>query len=345
MTNLNKKIDELENELKLLKNEIQQCLLDIREHVLTDYPPTTKCKPGSKPVESINEDFPSDKGEIPIQKEQQQQLRTIDEHHWPEGNDAIRITKPTHSGNAPTLQYSSYTTGTIPLPPSQRSKAFVTFSKGQTGPQIVAPSQPYNRMQSLPPDQSYGPILSFPPTEFHEQLQSPRQKQSQRRGISSHQKQFHRGDIRPPFRSHHLESLEVSKADLMRDLRDAVMASSFDEDSHWPIEQTNGKKLMHERYDPPQYPNLELDTIARITHWVSNGVQSIGRERMEVVVDMYNMTGNLSSKARDTILKLIRFSEEEEPGGNIPISDCIPIMMQLNSILISEKDSTEPPSI
>lgn len=132
----------------------------------------------------------------------------------------------------------------------------------------------------------------------------------------------------------------------MRELRDTFSASSFDEETNsWPKEQVNGRQLKRERSESPENPALDLNTIAMLAHWASNGVQKIGRERMEVVVDMYNMTGNLSSKARDTILKLVRFSEEEEPEEYIPISACIPLMMQLNTILTSESNGSEVPSV
>ena len=34
---INQRLDELSHEMKVLKNEIRQCLLDVREHVLTYY--------------------------------------------------------------------------------------------------------------------------------------------------------------------------------------------------------------------------------------------------------------------------------------------------------------------
>ena len=351
MTDLNKKIADLDNELKLLKNEIQQCLLDIREHILTHYQPTStsNCRIEPNTVATTNSEIRKDKGKGPIHnghEGEQQRHQTVDEPYELESNDAMHNMGPAHVGSTPMPQPSDCTPTATPLLPSQRNKAFVTFSTGQDGPQVIAPAHPYNLMRSFPPGQSYGPIPFPPPTEFQEQIPTPRQRQSQRRSPSSSPKQLHRGDLRTPSQSRYVESVATSKADLMRELRDTFSASSFDEETNsWPKEQVNGRQLKRERSESPENPALDLNTIAMLAHWASNGVQKIGRERMEVVVDMYNMTGNLSSKARDTILKLVRFSEEEEPEEYIPISACIPLMMQLNTILTSESNGSEVPSV
>ena len=105
--------------------------------------------------------------------------------------------------------------------------------------------------------------------------------------------------------------------------------------------QDFGEELEDEDLDGP----FELTTVAMLTRWVSNGVEVVGRRKMETIVEMYQMMGNMSPRTKETIVRLIRLSDANDPKGTVSTTACVPILMQLNVILGDRQQQTIDPTL
>ena len=78
---------------------------------------------------------------------------------------------------------------------------------------------------------------------------------------------------------------------------------------------------------------VHLFTIAALTQWASNATKRIGRERVEAILDVYQMTGRLSGHLKEIALRLTCLGEKGEPERQVTTKDCIVLLIELDSLL------------
>jgi hypothetical protein len=86
-----------------------------------------------------------------------------------------------------------------------------------------------------------------------------------------------------------------------------------------------------------QEEKIEIATIAGLAKWVRISVRKIGREKVEGVLEIYEMAGHLSPNIKEILLKLIHLSDEDGPGGKVSMNDCVTTLIQLDAILGQEQ--------
>jgi len=81
---------------------------------------------------------------------------------------------------------------------------------------------------------------------------------------------------------------------------------------------------------------LDLISLASLVRWVAITMERIGRARLEILLDAYQMSGRVSPEVRDVARTLCELAEEE-PDGRIPVRDIVAAMMRLEGVLGSDE--------
>jgi hypothetical protein len=93
-------------------------------------------------------------------------------------------------------------------------------------------------------------------------------------------------------------------------------------------------------YPTPRFGQVEgrngevpLFTIAALTQWASKATRRIGQERVEAILDVYQMTGRLSAQLKQVALRLTCLGEGGEPESQVTTKDCIAVLVELDGLL------------
>ncbi|MCL0093924.1 hypothetical protein M1O53_02965 [Dehalococcoidia bacterium] len=337
---LNQRIDELEGELKIVKNEVQSVLLDIRERVLSYYdnpfqtavvnaPPkkapeaattastgttstgTTNIageEPTWKPLKQAGDD--QSNGDSKMEEEAgTSQLKALMDQLEREREDLKREQQVAHS----------------PSPGGAQSA------------QPPLPTQPYHDVPQFQPAQALPPVPGFGPSQ---------------------------GDYRPPERGHWQRPAETEREETGSDQRPSPGPGS---DPRWRMraeeESTQGAGRRTVRR-PPRSPRPEergmdrhdeaadvereelqdwapngdqmevnLLTLVGLVRWAEKSTSKIGKERVEAVVEIYQTAGCLPTSYKDVIPQIIRLADGEKPEAQPTMGDSLNVLLQLDSLL------------
>jgi hypothetical protein len=90
-------------------------------------------------------------------------------------------------------------------------------------------------------------------------------------------------------------------------------------------------------YEEPTAPRWNLLTIATLTAWAEEAVQSLGRQRFQMVLDLATFAGIINGELRDVLNQVARFApagdKHEQPAT---INQCLVLLRQLEAILNGE---------
>ena len=67
-------------------------------------------------------------------------------------------------------------------------------------------------------------------------------------------------------------------------------------------------------------PSTDLVTVAMLSRWLANGVKKVGRQRMEVLVDIYSQLGGFPPTLRDAMMKLLNTDDGDGQSMNEGVS-------------------------
>ncbi len=83
---------------------------------------------------------------------------------------------------------------------------------------------------------------------------------------------------------------------------------------------------------------LDLETIFALSQWVRSATEKIGAKRLNILLEICYLARYLPEQSRDVINGLIRLSGPHKRGseGRVPLRTCMAIMAQLCSILGQE---------
>ena len=291
---ISQKIEELSHEMKILKNEIRQVLLDIREHVLTYYqtPPTAENAGGEEGVEELAE------------------------KQTGSGKKEEQLAPAPATGSGTTVNIGT----DFRSAPDVRMEAPAGPARGQ---RVEGPSSASFRDEPVDNgvgfrDEPFGSDMGF--GGGRDDFSAGDFGGERQRGG---RQDFSAGDFGGERQQKGRGGQGDDMLGMMQLLKGMGGQGGGDEYANYGSRQSA----------PPPNGGMDLTTIAMLARWVSNGIRRVGRKRMQSIVEMYQMTGNLSPKAREVIVRLVRMSDSEDPKGAVPMTACIPVLMQLNTIL------------
>ena len=86
----------------------------------------------------------------------------------------------------------------------------------------------------------------------------------------------------------------------------------------------------------PEIPIRKIDafTLVELMRWVDYAIRTVGRSNLEVVLELYSLTGQLSEETKYVIRNIAKLSTEEpECEDEVSMKDNITVLSQLYAIL------------
>lgn len=91
----------------------------------------------------------------------------------------------------------------------------------------------------------------------------------------------------------------------------------------------NGSQPVNEAPPATRGPSVDLMTVAMLSRWLANGVKKVGRQRMEVLVDIYSQLGGFPAPLRDTMMKLLNTDE----GDGQSMHEGVSLLIELDNLV------------
>ncbi|MBE0480909.1 MAG: hypothetical protein IBX68_08010 [Dehalococcoidia bacterium] len=90
---------------------------------------------------------------------------------------------------------------------------------------------------------------------------------------------------------------------------------------------------------------LDLLTVSVLAQWLSRAMREIGRDQIGKLIEIYDITGNLSRRLKDTLLLLVELCSDDGQAvcenTSISASAGIQLLIELDSLLRYRKNALE----
>ena len=79
-------------------------------------------------------------------------------------------------------------------------------------------------------------------------------------------------------------------------------------------------------------PQIDMVTLAALVRWVSVTTQALGRNRVEVLLDTYELAGRITPQVKN-IIKTLCSLADEDPDGRVPVRDVLAAMVRMEGLV------------
>ena len=86
--------------------------------------------------------------------------------------------------------------------------------------------------------------------------------------------------------------------------------------------------------DSNDIDRTDLATLATLGNWADRSARKVGRERVEAILEVYQVTGYLPQNLKEVLLKLLSLDNAPVNEGAVSLRDCITVLLELNGIVI-----------
>lgn len=83
---------------------------------------------------------------------------------------------------------------------------------------------------------------------------------------------------------------------------------------------------------------MDLVTLVGVVRWVDQAVQRLGQRRVDALLDVWQMTGRISGPTKEMIQRLCALTHED-PDERVPLRDLVAMMIQMEAVLDVEGSS------
>ncbi len=295
---LSKRLDQMDEELKLLKNEIKQVLLEIQEHVLTVQNPFVGLTANVGPVgtEESN-DIVSRRLELLENKAEQAPA--------PGGSDENRGAQSPGGG---------------PSPQASGSGDLCPGGRGGSIPETGMPSHP-----TAPDSADFeGPEDASMPARHD----GTRKTESADADDGSGKPRYTPGErLR---RKNGLDSVRKREESRKKSYVDESEKEQVEEDER---EEDEGGEAAASNRKGPASPSLDLLTIAGLASWTDQVIRKVGREQLDALLRISEIRGHLSKETKETILSLALLLDGGREGyGGVTAKEMVALLAQLDAV-------------
>lgn len=304
-------LEEVQNQIKVLNNEIKETLVDIREYLLT----------------YAQNPFASDSGQ----------------------QSAPRAATPAPGSQPPappvagfSVQAPSTATGPASGPPNAAPAPASPSYQGQPAPagmgqamssvlgetvlhELLASRAPRNE-DAAPTSKATPEPTSKAAAEQKERSKTPRSEEDE----TAKPKGQARSSQKEPGPS------APSGRNGVRKGRPEPVSRHSDEDAS----DENDPAFGEEGEPTPlaqEQPSVDMVTLAMLAPWVEDGIQRIGRHRLKGVVKTYAATGNLSEEHKDVIFQLINLDSNETAPTVVSLKDSLVVLAELDNLMVRSR--------
>jgi hypothetical protein len=330
---MDKAVEELQQELKLLKNEIKETLTDVREVLLNTvenpFPQDHSPHPFAVHPPSLSQTPP------PSTEAAQQSSVVSPEPQAGAG--------PHLAGNPGSGGPSGIIIGNLGGPPGPGP--MVSGAPGL--PQGVAGPSPNVSFASVPSDafvsSAGGPGLvpSARPSHPHEEdvegdweaaPEGPRLAPRERGRRRRDQKAPTEGSMRARgrhsrFASQPPWSTDGDEESFERETNDHGVEDRYDEEDEYVEDE---EQRPHSRRPKAK---VDLVVIASLAPWLTEGVAQLGRKRVKSLLDVYASMGGISTEMKDVLLQVVAMDDTEGLTKSVSIQDTMRFLVELDDLM------------
>jgi len=333
---VNTRIDRMDEELKLIKNEIKQVLLEIQEHVLMVQNPFTAVVARGRPDEAA--DSAADSAPI-------SQRAAVDaavaEPPAPRA-DPVAAIQPASVASPPPgvpaagFQYAPQAPSPVPAYVPQQTQA---PPPPPPPPPPVAHTQPIDAEIERPPD----PPRDRPAEPKPDKNGRPASRERREVDLnistpSSPDPDDDEGDLDAASDSWTRDE----PGDFEDELESREPGVSADDVSGEPadVKETveNTRRSAPNRagagpVEPQPKTRVDLATLASMVQWTHRVVQDTGAEYAATLFEISEMTGRLSSDLQQVLLAVVRLLNTEASGSTDSVARAVTLLAQLDGLM------------
>lgn len=325
----NTRIDHMDEELKLIKNEIKQVLLEIQEHVLNVQNPFNAVVLGAR-AESAAEPAPPPPA-LPANGATTAQESAPQATPAPEQPTPRYDPPPQQSGPPPPPVYP----GGAP-PPNQGMPSYPVFPEQPARPQVSAAPPPRNdwpdrdvrpdapRRASL--DVGAGTLGDFDLGDMGD-LDPNDETDWIDEGVDTID--FVDGDIDQAEGME--DEYDYEDEEDLTEPEEAVVSRSVNPAPAIVREIAPDVDEEAEEGDPTA--DLDLVTLASLVQWTDRVIRRAGPEYLELFFEISEMTGRLSTGLKDTLLALVKLLSIEVEGHSVGATETVRLLAQLDGLM------------
>ena len=320
---LNKRLDQVDDELKLLKNEIKQVLLDIQEQVLTVQNPFLAMAAGP------GLSGPKKDAEIVAKSEASSE------------NLSIGPQSPEPRPQAPPPQAAA-----PPIPQPMAAPAPVASAPGYST-QVVMPaqamSQPEREPAVIPPRRSRTVIVDTKPAAVDDDPEDEAEEHEDE--ADEHEDEAEEAADDSPASTVTSVKTALESSSSGRRKKERAADSSADERSRRrearrpdkpaskaPADRESGEVEADATPDATVPEGVDLATLAGLAGWTDQAVSKIGREQLEPLLELSEIRGRLSKGVKEIVLTLARLFEGLDPKAGLTAKEMVSLLAQLGAL-------------
>lgn len=344
---MDKAVEELQQELKVLKNEIKETLTDVREVLLNTvenpFPQdlSSRMSPSSPAPQATPRPTPAPQQEAPPQPPIMPQQGGMG-MGGPGGGPLVFgsmgggpaggypsmpqvVMQGTPQAPAPAPQYNA--PNAPPQAPAHAAQepyapSFAPASGG--GPGLPPPSVRRERPASSDSRSSDGPGLP-PRTRPAGEQRAPREEVREAADP---------GPARGPSRSSERKG-PIRSNDRRRPFSAAPMieeeAYEADDDRYEEPREEDGYYEEHEEAQPRG--KVDLVVLASLSPWLSEGIRRIGRKRIKAVLDIYASMGGMTRNLKDVLAQIVDMDDTEGTQATVSVQDSMRLLIELDDLM------------
>lgn len=119
--------------------------------------------------------------------------------------------------------------------------------------------------------------------------------------------------------------------------RQSLHRSASDTDRY---ERDDGYEEPYENEDFEDYPEAErpagkvdLVVLASLSPWLSEGIRRIGRKRVKAVLDIYASMGGITREMKDVLVQIVDMDDTEGSHEQVSVQDSMRMLIELDDLM------------
>ena len=294
------RVKNLESELSLLKNQVQQTLLDIREHVLEFTNPFTA---EGRLVRAWQE-------------------RTAQAAQTNLGGEAD-LESLLENDDGAKNESAGAVTATAPPPAPIDDDDWDEFEDEEpmdVAPQAAADSSDDLEVNLEPEEYESEPFADFEEEPMADGMWEDPYDDTE---YEDEYEDEHEDDVDKEID----DSEEVTEIKLEAEEADG---EDVEEEPAAPPELRK-ESVVEESALPEKDPGMDMITLISLVRWVDKNSERIGKDRVMVILDIYAMSGRITEETRDIVKGLCALGRNDET--RVPVRDVVAAMLTIDGVL------------
>ena len=78
-------------------------------------------------------------------------------------------------------------------------------------------------------------------------------------------------------------------------------------------------------------PNMDLLRLSSLVRWVDQNTRRIGKDRVEVILDIYEMAGHITAETKDLVKRLCALDRDDD--SRVPVREVVNAMLTIDGVL------------